>query len=109
MKYEIHKIYEGLIEGEETVLLTTVEVCERCSVSKTDLLELVSEGIINPEQSSGKSLKFAHAALGRVRKAKRLERDLDLNLAGVALTMQLLDRIDDLEKTLKRLGYGIVQ
>jgi chaperone modulatory protein CbpM len=36
----------------------------------------------------------------RARKALRLKRDLGLNFDAVALVMELLDRIDDLERRL---------
>ena len=37
----------------------------------------------------------------RVEKARRLQDDLGVNLPGVALTLQLLDRIDALESRLR--------
>ena len=41
--------------------------------------------------------RFAATTIVRVEKARRLQNDLGVNLPGVALALQLLDRIDALE------------
>jgi chaperone modulatory protein CbpM len=45
---------------------------------------------------------FERGAVIRARKALRLKRDLHLNFDGAALVMELLDRIDELERALIR-------
>ena len=44
---------------------------------------------------------FSGAALRRVRRALRLERDLELNLAGVALALDLMDELEQLRNELR--------
>jgi chaperone modulatory protein CbpM len=44
---------------------------------------------------------FSGAALRRARVAVRLERDLELNLAGVALALDLLDELAQLRHELR--------
>jgi len=69
-------------------------LCEcRLSVAK----RLFSIGLIEP-LAAGTTPLFDRSAVVRARKAMRLKRDLDLNLNAVALVMELLDRIDELER-----------
>lgn len=106
MKYEIVKIHEGQVEGEETIILTVDELCERCRTKTEYIFELVNEGIINPEKPGSKDWTFAIDTLARVKKARRLQRDLELNMAGVALALDLLDRIEELENRLRKRGFS---
>jgi chaperone modulatory protein CbpM len=46
-------------------------------------------------------LRFSAASIVRVQKANRLQRDLGVNLAGTALVLDLLDRIEALEARLR--------
>lgn len=102
MKYEIVKIYHGDIEDESQNIINLFQLCEKCKVSTVEIIELVNEGVIIPLPVKGKRLRFELKTLERVKKAKRLQKDLELNMNGVSLTMQLLDRIDELERILKR-------
>ena len=54
-------------------------------------------GLIEP-LAAGTTPLFDRSAVVRARKALRLKRDLGLNIDAVALVMELLDRIDDLER-----------
>lgn len=87
----------GLILDEE-VSLTLEDVCRACAVETTFIVALVEEGVLEPSRQ-GKELKqwrFSGVSLGRARIALRLQRDLEVNLAGVALTLDLLDEIESL-------------
>ncbi len=101
MKKNIVKIYEGILI-EEDKPLSLNQLSERCMISKIELQELVYEGIIEPLEVQEKSWSFSSETLWRVKKVQRLRRDLDLNIPGAALTMQLLDRIEELENMIKR-------
>jgi len=84
----------GLILDEE-VSLTLDDVCRACAVETTFIVALVEEGVLEPSRQ-GEELqqwRFSGASLRRARVALRLQRDLEINLAGVALTLDLLDEI----------------
>ena len=90
-------IATGLILDEQ-VSLTLEDICRACAVETTFIIALVEEGVLEPA-SGGKELQhwcFSGASLGRVRIARRLQRDLEINLAGVALTLDLLEEIESL-------------
>lgn len=101
MKKNIIKIYEGILFEEQTPLSVN-QLSERCMISKVEIEELVYEGVIEPLKVHEELWSFSSETLWRVKKVQRLRRDLDLNIPGAALTMQLLDRIEELEKILKR-------
>lgn len=55
------------------------------------LIALVEEGIIAPTRRDETDYRFSGHSLRRGIKAIRLQRDLNLNLAGVALALDLLE------------------
>ena len=101
MKRKIVKVYEGTLIDEDKTL-NLVELSERCMISENEIAELVYEGVIHPVKVQEESWRFSRETLWRVKKVKRLRRDLELNMAGAALTMQLLDRIEELENIVRR-------
>jgi hypothetical protein len=52
------------------------------------IVELVEEGVLSVVQMDASEWRFSGAALRRARIALRLERDLGLNLPGVALAIR---------------------
>jgi len=82
----------GVVFDEE-VTLTIHEVCEVCGIEETVVLEMVSEGIAEPLDLSADTPEFSGIAVTRLMTACRLQRDLDVNLPGAALAIELLDEI----------------
>jgi chaperone modulatory protein CbpM len=87
---------------EEDVELTIVELCRACQASEQDIELWVLEGVLQPRGGSRESWRFGGDSLARMRTATRLLRDLDLNTPGVALALDLLERIAELESRLVR-------
>jgi chaperone modulatory protein CbpM len=71
-----------------------------CAVDQRHIVEFVEEGILNVVDMRTE-WHFSGAALRRARIAVRLERDLELNLAGVALALELLDELQQLRHELE--------
>ncbi|MGA8262526.1 MAG: chaperone modulator CbpM [Arenicellales bacterium] len=84
---------------DETVTLTLTEISYACQVHEERIIELVEEGIIEPEFQQ-RAWHFPATQLRRAHKAIRLQQDLDINLAGVALVLDLLEEIDQLRARL---------
>lgn len=80
---------------------TLREVCEQCGVSAEHVIELVQHGVLHPEGREPVSWRFSSRMLIRSRKAHRLRRDLDLNLPGLALCLELLDEVESLRREVK--------
>ena len=82
--------------------LTIEDLCEACGLSKDQIAAYVSEGIIEPQVSQGVQWRFSSISLIELRRATRLERDLRLNAAGVALVLELKAEIETLQRRLAR-------
>jgi chaperone modulatory protein CbpM len=89
---------------EEEVRFSLPELSQACGASIDLLITLVEEGVLAPVGRDALHWNFTGAALRRARAALRLTRDLDLNVAGVALVLDLLDEIDALESRSRRTG-----
>lgn len=87
---------------EEEVELTIVELGRACRTTEQQIEVWVSEGVLQPSGETPQGWRFRGEALTRMRLATRLMHDLEINTAGVALALDLLDRIAELESRLRR-------
>lgn len=76
--------------------LTLGQLCRACDVHAEWVISLVEENIIEPQGQTIQCWRFSGSSLRRVRSALRLQRDLGVNLAGIALALDLLEEIDTL-------------
>lgn len=86
----------------ETIELTIDDVSAFCEVHQERVVALVEQGILEPTGNKSTQWRFEPAALKRAAKALRIQRDLELELAAVAVVLDLLDEIDDLRAELNR-------
>jgi chaperone modulatory protein CbpM len=103
---EVPKL-SGIVLDEEH-LLTLTEISQACAVQTGYIIELVDEGLLTPESSAEfrsqeepHFWRFTGEQMRRARMASRLQSDLGINLAGVALALQLLDEIEELRGRLE--------
>jgi chaperone modulatory protein CbpM len=83
---------------DDHTLLTVEELCRLCAVDRTYIVELVEEGVLSVTQVDATEWRFAGATVHRARKALRLQRDLEINLPGVALALELLEQLERLSR-----------
>lgn len=88
---------------EETTTYTLIEVCQRYHISEALIQELAEHGFFPTRTTEIKNLQFTETMLRRMESAFRLHRDLDINMPGVVLAMELLDQIESLNRELKML------
>lgn len=74
------------------------ELCDICDISADDINELIAYDIIHMPQNTPDLWIFNVAHVQRIKTAMRLQRDLEINLAGVALALELLDELDELRE-----------
>ena len=86
---------------EESALLTLEDLSRMCAVDERHIVELVHEGVLSVVEIEATEWRFTGAALRRTRLALRLERDLEINLAGVALALDLMEELERLRRELK--------
>ena len=87
---------------EEEVELTTIELVRACRTTEHQVEVWVSEGVLQPSGDTREAWRFRGDSLARMRLATRLMQDLEINAAGVALALDLLERIAELESRLRR-------
>jgi chaperone modulatory protein CbpM len=91
---------------EHEITFTLAELGHACGGERQQLFALVDEGVLQPQrggpQDAPETWVFDGASLRVARTAVRLVRDLDLNPAGVALVLTLLDRVAALQGRLRR-------
>ena len=88
---------------EEEVQMTLTELCQASSAERELVLQLVEHGVIQPQGDAPQAWVFTGSSLQRTRTALRLLRDLELNLPGAALAVDLLDQIAQLQRELQAL------
>jgi chaperone modulatory protein CbpM len=86
---------------EESAVLTVKDLSRMCAVDERHIVEFVEEGVLNVVEINTTEWHFTGTALRRARLALRLERDLELNLAGVALALELMEELERLRRELK--------
>lgn len=92
----------ALVVGED-IDLTLSELSRACRVPEEQLVVWVSEGVLEASGRQPQEWRFAGHSLRRALVAARLARDLDINLGGVALALDLLDEIAALRARLANL------
>jgi chaperone modulatory protein CbpM len=88
---------------EEEIPLTLVDLCHACSASEEHVIAWVYEGVLEPSGETPQDWRFTGQSLHRARLAWSFTRDLEVNLPGVALALDLLDKIAALEAALQRI------
>ena len=85
---------------DHSAILSIQDLSRMCNVDEAHIVEFVEEGVLNVSRVSSQ-WHFTGDALRRARLAVRLERDLELNLAGVALALDLLEELHALRRQLE--------
>jgi chaperone modulatory protein CbpM len=92
---------------EEYAVLSVDELSRLCAVDRAYIVELVQEGVLSVTAVEAEQWRFAGTALRRARTALRLQRDLEINLPGVALALELMEELDALRRELSGLKAGV--
>lgn len=84
---------------EEQVEFTLWELCSSCAADDALVAELVAHGLLEPAGAGPDTWCFNGASLAVTRRAQRLIDDLGVNAAGAAVVIELMERIDRLERS----------
>lgn len=88
---------------DENLELSLSDLTQRFAVQVEIIIELVDEGVLEPQGPRPEEWRFRGPDLIRLRRAINLQRDLELNLPGIALALELLEELDELRLRLDRL------
>lgn len=88
--------------------LALADFCVLAGIHAALVHALVEEGILEPPGESPEAWQFSGLNVLHARRALRLQEDLELDLAGIAVVLPLLDEITELRRQrrelLRRLG-----
>ena len=105
MSSKIPSEVSGFLYTSET-LLTLDEFSRVCAVERRQIIELVEEGVLTPVGAQLEEWRLRGDSLRRAQTAVRLQRDLGVNLAGVALAMELMDELERLRSLFGNHPFG---
>ncbi len=85
-----------VIRAEHITYYSVEELCQVSAVDRGFLAQLVEHGILDPQGRHERDWQFAQHQLRRARTAAALKHDLNVNVAGIGLVLELLDEIEQL-------------
>lgn len=80
----------------ELFSLTLEELCENTGISSSFVMELVEYEVITPQITARSEHRIDVTQLQRIQTALRLQRDLEVNLSGIAIILDLLEERENL-------------
>ena len=89
---------------EERDELSVADLCRMFAVEERHIVELVEEGVLGMRSTVSvievdkTEWRFHGTEVRRARIALRLERDLGINVPGVALVLELLEELEQLRR-----------
>jgi chaperone modulatory protein CbpM len=90
---------KAYILAEAVVHYDFAELCRITAINDDFLLELVAHGVLEPQGGrTPREWRFTHDQLRLCQRALGLRRDLDVNVPGIGLTLQLLRELEDLRR-----------
>ncbi len=87
--------------------LSLEELCEICHVTHEFIRELIEYGAIEPQGISIEVWRFNPNHMRKIQIIKRLQQDLEVNLPGAALAMDLMAQIEEMRSQLELLEKHI--
>ena len=98
--------YEAL-RIDELGEISFAQLIECSGMTEGELRELVEYGALAPVDPATPSWMFRGDTLPIARNAGRLRREFDLDPHGIAVLLQFLERIEELEAELRALRAGV--
>ena len=81
--------------------LSLSEFCKVCCINADDVLRYIDHSVIEPPVKEGE-WRFSSICIQRVQRAGRMQRDLGINPAGLALALDLIEEIELLRTRLRQ-------
>ncbi len=94
---------------DEGLTVTLSELTQLCGSSGRVVRLMVTEGLLRPKGQVPEEWRFDGFEVRRARRAVRLRRDLNLNLAGTALAIDLIEELEQLRERLRILEHQLGQ
>ena len=95
-----HPSSEASVELDQDEAVTISEVCTIVNLDTEVVCQWVMEGIVTPRGQRVNEWRFSQRQIQRIRQARRLQQDLDVNTASLPLVLDLLQEIHQLRRQL---------
>jgi MerR family transcriptional regulator/heat shock protein HspR len=99
---------DSIRDKHEPVYLISV-AARLCDMHPQTLRMYERMGLIRPKRVNQKNRLYSQADIERLRQIQRLTRDLGVNLAGVEIILELLDKVERLQQELETLHAQMEQ
>lgn len=96
-------IHTQLIDDD--IYLNLVELCRTCGMPRDTVEAWVFEGVLQPQGEQPQDWRFNGPTLRRARLAQHLAQEMEVNTPGIALALDLLERIESLQAELTRVSH----
>lgn len=100
MKTHKHEPISGQLLDEAT-RLHLQELCQLLHIDKGVIVEMVEYGILEPQGEHLEAWEFSGPAVYRVKTVLRLQHDLEVNLSGAAVIVEMLEELQQLRRKLR--------
>ncbi len=85
----------------DNIVYTTKAICSSHKISNEILSDMVSWGIATPSGTSIEKWQFSQDDFDRIGCASRFNKDLDINIPGAAMALELLDELDKIRRDIR--------
>lgn len=103
MNTSFHQLIDSEIIDDD-MRLSLIELCKACKGSEELISSWVFEGVLEPIGQHPQEWRFSGLAVQRARLARTMAEDMEINESGIALALDLLDRIHLLEAKLTQIA-----
>jgi len=93
----------GLNLPERSELVAWAQLVELTEIQPGEVAELIELGWINPQKTSAEEYLFRMRDVYRIHKLMRLVNDLDMSFNSGSIVVDLLERVEELEKEVEEL------
>ena len=83
---------------DDQARLSLEELCEICDITAESIIDMIDEGLLEPQGREPGEWRFRCYEVRRVQVALRLQQDLRVNLPGAALILDLLEELEELRR-----------
>ncbi len=93
----------GVISGQllqQDQALSFEEFCHALDTENAVIIEMIEFSLLEPQGNSPETWSFDSICVTRAKRALHFQQDLEVNMAGIALALDLLDQIDALHNQL---------
>jgi chaperone modulatory protein CbpM len=98
-----------VITVEENPELTLDEIAHTCNIPLQQIHAMIEYGIVEPKGWSEDTWRFTTDHLRRIRTITNLQKDLEINLPGAALVLDLIDQMEKMRTRIELFErlYGV--